>query len=245
MLNRLKPAAMLVALAATHLQPALACDGPGRAMSLRPSSSYASYARRPTSNPRPMYAATAVPAPRVVQQAIARPAPQPVIPAPVLVADVPDPAPAAPVSIASVRTAMQVEPQSLEAPAGAMLTLSQNDLGEQPGQVLLRLDSMLLRCEVLGWESTKVTFRMPEVLVEQALPGRLEVVLASGKSAVTYAVKVIAEPKVVVHDENSVAATAIRSPLVVNKYAAQNSGLGLPVPAPSLPALVASFPAVN
>ncbi|MBI3468346.1 MAG: hypothetical protein HY000_35545 [Planctomycetes bacterium] len=129
------------------------------------------------------------------------------------------------------------EPATFDAPAGATLTLSHNDLGEQPGRVMLRLAAMTVRCDVLGWESTKVTFRLPEVLVEQPLAARLEVLMASGKPAVSYAVRLVAEPKVVVHEENSNATAAIPSPLVVNKYAAQDSELGLPVPAPSLPAL--------
>jgi hypothetical protein len=108
---------------------------------------------------------------------------------------------------------------------------------------MLRLPAMTVRCDVLGWESTKVTFRLPEVLVEQPLPARLEVLMASGKPAVSYTVRLVAEPKVVVHEENSGTTAAIPSPLVVNKYAAQDSELGLPVPAPSLPALNAAPPA--
>lgn len=223
MFPRLISTAMLFGTLAAFSQDAQGCDRFGRLSNYRPAAARMPYVQRMLSDQRRPYAAAPTAPPRVARSVPAAPAP--VAPS------------APPPSVA--------QPQAFEAPAGATMTLSHNELGEQPGQVLLHLGVMVLRCDVLGWEATKVTFRLPEVLVQQALAGRLQVLLASGKPAVEYPVKLVTPPKVVVHDENGVASAAIPKPLVVNKYAAQTSGLGLPVPARSLPALEAGVPAVN
>jgi hypothetical protein len=219
MFPRLICTALLVVAFAAGSPDALGCDRLARLANYRPAAARMPNVQRTLNNQRP---AAASPAPARVVRSV------PVAPAP-----------AAP----SMPPPSAAQPAMLEAPAGATVTLSHHDLGEQPGQVVLHLGGMVLRCDVLGWEPTKVTFKLPEVLVQQPIAGRLEVSLAGGEPAVAYAVKLVAPPNIIVHDQNGAASAASSPRLVVNKYAAQTSGLGLPVPALSLPSLSAG--AVN
>lgn len=93
-----------------------------------------------------------------------------------------------------------VQPSAFEASAGATVTLSQNFLGSQAGFVLLNAGDAVIQCEVLGWDASKVTFKLPSIGVKQPISTRLDVVLTTGQVAVSHSLRLLPPPVFTVHE---------------------------------------------
>ena len=117
------------------------------------------------------------------------PGPQPVIQGTVIVR-IPAPAPFANPEMAVETEEEEEDAQLPQVPVGATLELAGQNLGQQAGQVLLKIGVLSLPTKVEAWDKT-ITVTLPSFGLEEPMVAELHVVRADGELDTVMAIELV------------------------------------------------------